>query len=179
MRSEKKAEASVGEQHAASSGSLATYKPENDMSQGMQFLARLLMNVGAGMNTGSFNPGKGAGMGSQPQAKTLALQDAPPLPVDDAKREQCTGPVCKYICTVAFCTSSACDCEKIGLFVSDFFGEKAMAGVADPEEFTWSRVYGVVDTRPKWQEDRIVGSPIVWGLHRDHMGVWEKLTLLG
>ena len=32
-------------------------------------------------------------MGSQPQAKTLALQDAPPLPVDDAKREQCTGPV--------------------------------------------------------------------------------------
>lgn len=93
MRSEKKAEASVGEQHAASSGSLATYKPENDMSQGMQFLARLLMNVGAGMNTGSFNPGKGAGMGSQPQAKTLALQDAPPLPVDDAKREQCTGPV--------------------------------------------------------------------------------------
>ena len=64
--------------------------------------------------------------------------------------------VCKYICTVAFCTSSACDCEKIGLFVSDFFGEKAMAGVADPEEFTWSRVYGVVDTRPKWQEDRIV-----------------------
>ena len=93
VRSEKKAEASVGEQHAASSGSLATYKPENDMSQGMQFLARLLMNVGAGMNTGSFNPGKGAGMGSQPQAKTLALQDAPPLPVDDAKREQCTGPV--------------------------------------------------------------------------------------
>lgn len=93
VRSEKKAEASVGEQHAASSGSLATYKPENDMSQGMQFLARLLMNVGAGMNTGSFNPGKGAGMGSQPQAKTLALQDAPPLPVDDAKHEQCTGPV--------------------------------------------------------------------------------------
>ena len=40
--------------------------------------------------------------------------------------------------------------------MSDFFGEKAMAGVADPEEFTWSRVYGVVDTRPKWQEDRIV-----------------------
>ena len=90
VRSEKKAEASVGEQHAASSGSLATYKPENDMSQGMQFLARLLMNVGAGMNTGSFNPGKGAGMG---RAKTCALQDAPPLPVDDAKREQCTGPV--------------------------------------------------------------------------------------
>ena len=73
VRSEKKAEASVGEQHAASSGSLATYKPENDMSQGMQFLARLLMNVGAGMNTGSFNPGKGAGMGSQPQAKTLCF----------------------------------------------------------------------------------------------------------
>ena len=71
VRSEKKAEASVSEQHAASYGSLATYKPENDMSQGMQFLARLLMNVGAGMNTGSFNPGKGAGMGSQPQAKPL------------------------------------------------------------------------------------------------------------
>ena len=79
----------LGEQLAASSGSLATYKPENDMSQAMQFLAKMMMNVGEGMNTGSFNHGKGAGLGSQPQAKTLAMQDAPPLRVDDAKREQC------------------------------------------------------------------------------------------
>ena len=59
VSSAKKAEASVGEQQAAASaGSLATYKPDNDMSQRTQFLAHLLMNVGAGLNIGRLNPAK-------------------------------------------------------------------------------------------------------------------------
>ena len=54
-----------------------------------------------------------------------------------------------------------------------------MAGWDDAEEFTWSRVYGVVDTRPKWQEDRIVDVQLSGDCTEIIWVSGQKLTLLG
>ena len=57
--------------------------------------------------------------------------------------------------------------------------EECVCLVAMSEEFTWSQVDGVTDTRPRWEENRIVDVQLSWGSTEIIWLSGAKLTLLG